>query len=59
MVQLQEETNKNEEAYKNGYKTIDEIGQDELRKLLEKIKKETHADIDYGFKHYTLKKHFR
>ena len=55
MVQLQEETNKNEEAYKNGYKTIDEIGQDRIKKASEKIKKETHADIDYGFKHYTLK----
>ena len=55
MVQLQEETKKNEEAYKNGYKTIDEIGQDRIKKASEKIKKETHADIDYGFKHYTLK----
>lgn len=37
------------------YKTIDEIGQERIRRAAKKIKEETNADIDYGFKHYTIK----
>jgi adenine specific DNA methylase Mod len=55
MVQWQEECDKNSEAYKNGYKTIDEIGQERIRRAAKKIKEETNADIDYGFKHYIIK----
>ena len=55
LVQLQEECDKNSEAYNNGYKTIDEIGQERIRRAAKKIKKETNADIDYGFKHYIIK----
>lgn len=55
LVQLTEECDKKSEAYKNGYKTIDEIGQERIRRAVKKIKEETNADIDYGFKHYTIK----
>lgn len=55
LVQLPELCDTKSEAYKNGYKTIDEIGQERIRRAAKKIKKETNADIDYGFKHYTIK----
>lgn len=55
MVQLPELCDTKSEAYKNGYKTIDEIGQERIRRAAKKIKEETNADIDYGFKHYTIK----
>lgn len=54
MVQLPEETPNNSEARKAGYKTIDQIGIERIRRAAAKIKEETGADIDYGFKHYTL-----
>lgn len=55
MVQLPELCDIKSDAYKNGYKTIDEIGQERIRRAAKKIKKETNANIDYGFKHYTIK----
>ena len=39
-----------EAAYKAGYKTIDEIGIERIKRAAKKIKKETQAEIDYGFK---------
>lgn len=54
MVQLPEETPANSEARKAGYETIDQIGQERIRRAAAKIKAKTGADIDYGFKHYTL-----
>lgn len=54
MVQLPEETPANSEARKAGYETIDQIGRERIRRAAAKIKAETGADIDYGFKHYTL-----
>lgn len=51
-VQLKETPN--EFAQKNGYKFIDEIGIERIKRAAKKIKDETNADIDYGFKHYTL-----
>ncbi len=62
MVQLPEKTykeklNKKNEieivetpAYKAGYKTIDEIGIERIKRATKKIKEETQAEIDYGFK---------
>ena len=55
MVQLQEECKKESVAYKNGYKTIDELGQERIRRAAKRIKEDTKSDIDYGFKHYTIK----
>ena len=37
------------------FNSIDEIGQERIRRAARKIKEETNADIDYGFKHYTIK----
>ena len=53
LVQLPEKIKPNTEAYKEKYKTIDQIGQERIRRAAAKIKSENHADIDYGFKHYT------
>lgn len=55
MVQLPELCDSKSEAYKHGYKTIDEIGQERIRRAAKQIKKESNADIDYGFKHYSIK----
>ena len=56
MVQLPEEIEKDKPAYKEGYRTIDEIGRARIEKAAKKIKKETKANIDYGYKLYRLEK---
>lgn len=50
MVQLPEETDTKSEAYKAGYRTICDIGEERIRRAGAKIKAETGADIDYGFR---------
>ena len=50
LVQLPEETNEASEAYKSGYKTICDIGEERIRRAGKKIKEENGADIDYGFR---------
>ena len=50
MVQLPEKTDESSEAFKAGYKTICEIGKERIRRAGAKIKSETGADIDYGFR---------
>lgn len=53
MVQLPEETNEKSEAYKAGYKTICDIGEERIRRAGKKIKEEnplTTADLDIGFR---------
>lgn len=50
MVQLPEPTADNSEAKKAGYNTICEIGEERIRRAAKKIKEETGADIDYGFR---------
>lgn len=54
MVQLPEECDKNSEAYKNGYKTICEIGEERIRRAGKKIQEETKTDIDSGFRVYKI-----
>ena len=56
MVQLPESIDSNKEAYQKGYRSIDEIGRARIEKAAEKIKEETCADIDYGYKLYYLEK---
>ncbi|OQW68682.1 MAG: site-specific DNA-methyltransferase [Proteobacteria bacterium ST_bin12] len=53
-VQLPEQTSENSEAYKAGFKNICEIGKERIRRAAKKIKEETGADIDYGFRVYRL-----
>lgn len=50
LVQLPEEIEESKPAFKAGYKTIDEIGRERIKRATQKIKEETNADIDYGFK---------
>lgn len=54
MVQLPEVTDEKSEAYKVGYKNICEIGKERIRRAAKKIKEETNADIDYGFRVFRL-----
>ena len=51
-VQVKEEVKENLKRFEFNY--IDEIGMERIRRAAKKIKEETGADIDYGFKHYTL-----
>lgn len=54
MIQLPELCNENSEAYKDGYRTICDIGEERIRRAAKKIKEETNADIDYGFRVYKI-----
>ena len=53
-IQLPESTDEKSEAYKAGYKNLCEIGKERIRRAAQKIKEETNADIDYGFRVYRL-----
>ncbi|MCD8235283.1 MAG: site-specific DNA-methyltransferase [Prevotellaceae bacterium] len=56
LVQLPEKIEANTEAYNKGYKTIDEIGMERIRRAARKIKNDVfRANDDLGFKHYTLR----
>mgnify|MGYP001175336336 FL=1 len=50
MVQLPEATDEKSEVRKAGYNTICDIGEERIRRAGRKIKEETGADIDYGFR---------
>lgn len=50
LVQLPENTDGEEEAKKAGFETICDIGEERIRRAGKKIKEETGADIDYGFR---------
>tara|TARA_R110000782_G_scaffold159448_6_gene251618 strand:+ start:1374 stop:3314 length:1941 start_codon:yes stop_codon:yes gene_type:complete len=54
MVQLPEVNEPDSDEYKAGYKNICEIGKERIRRAAKKIKEETKADIDYGFRVYRL-----
>lgn len=54
MVQVTEKCNENSEAYKDGFETICEIGEERIRRAGKKIKEETNANIDYGFRVYKI-----
>ncbi|MFM9785888.1 site-specific DNA-methyltransferase, partial [Streptomyces scabiei] len=50
LVQIPEKTDPKKDAYQDGYKTICDIGEERIRRAGKKIKEETDADIDYGFR---------
>ena len=50
MVQLPEVCGEKSEAHKAGYETICDIGEERIRRAGDKIRAETGADIDYGFR---------
>jgi len=54
MMQIQEKIWEDTEAYKAGYKNICEIWKERIRRAAKKIKEETNADIDYGFRVYRV-----
>jgi adenine-specific DNA-methyltransferase len=54
MVQLPEKCEEKSEAYKAGYKTICEIGQERIRRAGKKIIEETGKNIDIGFRVFKL-----
>lgn len=55
LVQWQEECKPDSEAYKAGYRTIDQIGMERIKRAAAKIKQENPIfSGDLGFKHYTL-----
>ena len=55
LVQWQEECKPDSEAFKAGYKTIDEVGMERIKRAANKIKEDNPLFAsDLGFKHYTL-----
>ena len=55
LVQWQEPCKEDSEAYKAGYRTIDEIGMERIRRAAKKIKSDNPLFAgDLGFKHFTL-----
>ena len=55
MVQWQEKCKEGSTAYKAGYRTIDEIGMERIKRAAKKIKEENPLFAgDLSFKHYTL-----
>jgi len=54
MVQLPEQIDSDSMAFKDGYKNICEIGKERIRRAAKKIKEETGAEMDYGFRVYRL-----
>lgn len=55
LVQWQEPCKEDSEAYKAGYRTIDEVGMERIRRAAKKIKSDNPLFAgDLGFKHYTL-----
>ena len=55
LVQLQEQCKPDSEAFKAGYKTIDQIGMERIKRAAKKIKEANPLfSGDLGFKHYTL-----
>ena len=55
LVQWQEPCKEDSEAYKAGYRTIDEVGMERIRRAAKKIKSDNPLFAgDLGFKHFTL-----
>lgn len=54
MVQIPEKCPEKSEAFKLGYNTICEIGEERVRRAAKKIKEQTNAEIDYGFQVYKI-----
>lgn len=54
LVQVGEKISEDKQAYKDGYRYIYDIGEERIRRAAKKIKEETKADIDYGFRVYKV-----
>jgi len=53
-VQLPESIESKKSAYAAGYRTIDQMARERIKRAAAKIKKQTDAKIDYGFQLYRL-----
>ena len=53
-VQLPELTDEKSEAYQAGFLNICQLGKERIKRAAKKIKDDTEADIDYGFRVYRL-----
>lgn len=54
LVQVPEECSKKSEAYNLGYKNICEIGEERIKRAAQKLKSDTGAEIDYGFRVFSV-----
>ena len=55
LCQIEEQIPKNKPVYKSGYKTVDEIGIERIKRAAKKIKESNPLfNGDLGFKHYSL-----
>ena len=54
LVQIPESIEENSPAFHAGYKTLCDVGEERIRRAGKKIKEETNADIDYGFRVYKV-----
>ena len=54
LIQIPESVDETTSAYKNGYKTLCDIGEERIRRAGKKIDEESKADIDYGFRVYKV-----
>lgn len=50
LIQLPESIDPKDAAYKAGYKNLCDVGKERIRRASKKIKEDTGADIDYGFR---------
>src|SRR5690554_224199 len=53
-VQLPEAIEEKSKPFSEGYRNICDIGKERIRRAAKKIKEETNADIDYGFRVFRL-----
>lgn len=54
MIQIPENIDENHDYYRAGFHDICELGEERIRRAGKKIKEETNADIDYGFRVYKI-----
>ena len=54
LIQIPESVDETTSAYKNGYKTLCDIGEERIRRAGKKINEESKTDIDYGFRVYKV-----
>lgn len=54
MCQLPEQCSRNNSVSGNHFKNVCEIGEERIRRASKKIKEETNADIDYGFRVFKI-----
>ena len=54
LIQIPDSIEKKDLVYNEKYKTLCDIGEERIRRAGKKIKEETNADIDYGFRVYKV-----